>query len=130
MIGMLTVFTVAHWYVRLAGVLLLLLGLLFWTGDALSFVPMHMLLGIVLVLALWLMAGLGTRLGVPVGMAAGAAVLGLIVLVLGLTQTSLVPGGAHWIIQALHLIVGMAAVGIGEAMGARVRRARLSPAPA
>ena len=34
MIGMQPVFAVSRWVVRIGGVLLLLSGLLFWTGDA------------------------------------------------------------------------------------------------
>jgi len=129
MIGMQPVFAVSQWIVRIGGVLLLLSGLLFWTGDApRALVPLHMLLGVLLVVALIVMAVLGAQSGVSTGMAGGAVVLALIVLALGWTQTTLMPGSTHWIIQALHLIVGMAAVGIGEAIGGQVRRARLAPA--
>ena len=42
------------------------------------------------------------------------------------TQDSLLPGPNHWIIQILHLLLGMAAVGMGEAIGGRMRRARMA----
>jgi hypothetical protein len=120
---------ISQWVVRIAGVLLLLSGLLFWTGDApRSLVPAHMLLGVILVLALLLLAVLASQQGAPIGLAAGSAVVALVVLALGWTQTSLLPGGTHWVVQAAHLLLGMAAVGMGEAMGARVRRARLATA--
>lgn len=122
------VLTVAQWMVRVTGVVQLLLGLLFWTGDARGLVPLHMILGILLVLALWLVAGLASQAGAPNGLALGAAVTGLILLGLGLTQDSLLPGGGHWLVQVLHLLTGLAAVGAGEALGARVRRARLASA--
>ena len=119
-------FVIAQWIVRIGGVLLLLSGLLFWTNDApRSLVPVHMLVGVILVVSLLLLAWLASQAGAPVGLAAGAAVVALAVLALGWTQTSLLPGGSHWIIQALHLLLGMAAVGLGESLGARVRRARL-----
>jgi hypothetical protein len=118
--------TIAQWLVRSTGVLLLVLGLLFWSGDALNLIPVHMLLGLILVLSLWLLAALAAQTGVPAGMAAGAAVIGLITLILGLIQDSLLPGSTHWIIQVLHLLVGMAAIGSGEMIGGRLRRRRLS----
>jgi hypothetical protein len=118
--------TIAQMLVRVTGVLLLVLGLLFWSGDALNLIPVHMLLGLILVLSLWLLAALASQAGVPLGMAAGAAVIGLITLVLGLTQDSLLPGSTHWVIQVLHLLVGMAAIGSGEMIGGRLRRRRLS----
>jgi hypothetical protein len=108
------------------GVVQLILGLLFWTGDALSLIPVHMLLGTLLVLALWLLAATASQLGVPIGMTGGAAVLGLIVLVLGFTQTSLLPGATHWIVQVLHLLLGMLAIVSGELIGGRLRRQRLA----
>ena len=124
MIGMQSFFTVCQWLVRVCGVLLLLSGLLFWTGDApRSLVPLHMLLGIILVVALLVVAILGAQAGVSMGLAIGAGVLAVLVLALGWTQTTLMPGSTHWLIQALHLILGMAAIGIGEAIGGRVRRA-------
>jgi hypothetical protein len=118
--------TIAQMLVRVTGVLLLVLGLLFWSGDALNLIPVHMLLGLILVLSLWLLAALASQAGVPLGMAAGAALIGLITLVLGLTQDSLLPGSTHWVIQVLHLLVGMAAMGSGEMIGGRLRRRRLS----
>jgi len=129
MIGMQPLFVIAQWIVRIGGVLLLLSGLLFWTNDApRSLVPLHMLVGVILVVSLLLLAWLAAQAGAPVGLAAGAAVVALAVLAVGWTQTSLLPGGSHWIIQGLHLLLGMAAVGLGESLGARVRRARLATA--
>jgi hypothetical protein len=119
--------TVAQMLVRIAGVLVLVLGLLVWAGDApLTLVPVHMLLGVLMVLALWLLAAVASQVGVPIGMAAGAASIGLLTLILGLTQDRLLVGAAHWVIQVLHVLVGIAAVGSGEIIGGRVRRRRLS----
>ena len=122
--------TISQWLVRITGVLLLILGLLFWTGDALNLVPVHMLLGTLLVLGLWLLAASAWQLGVPPGLTIGAAVLGLIVLLLGFAQTSLLPGGAHWIIQVIHLLLGVAAVASGEMIGGRLRRSRATASAA
>src|SRR5690242_536988 len=106
--------TIAHWVVRIAGVLALILGLLFWTGDVRGLTPVHILLGTLTVLALWLLAATASQQGVPISLTAGAAVIGLIAILLGFTQDSLLPGASHWLIQVLHLIVGMAAVASGE----------------
>jgi hypothetical protein len=122
--------TIARMLVRITGVLALILGLLFWGGSALSLIPVHMLLGLLLVLSLWLLAVLAVQAGVPIGMAAGAALVGLLTLLLGVTQDSLLPGGAHWVIQVLHLLLGMAAVASGEMIGGRLRRMRLAASAA
>jgi hypothetical protein len=124
-----TTTTTAQWIIRVSGLLVLILGLLFWTGDApRGLLPVHMLLGTLMVLGLWLLAATASQLGVPISLTITAAVLGLIVLVLGFTQTSLLPGSSHWLIQVLHLLVGIAAISIGEIIGGRLRRSRLATA--
>lgn len=120
--------TISHWVVRIAGVLALILGLLFWTGDVLGLIPIHMLLGVLTVLGLWLLAATASQQGVPPGLTLGAAVIGLITLILGLTQANLLPGSAHWVTQAIHLVLGMAAIASGEMIGGRLRRMRLAVA--
>jgi hypothetical protein len=121
---------ISQWVVRIAGVLALILGLLFWTGDALSLIPVHMLLGTLTVLALWLLAASASQMGAPMGMVIGAVVVGLLVLGLGFSQQNLVPGNGHWIIQVVHLVLGMAAIASGEMISGRVRRNRLSASAA
>jgi hypothetical protein len=122
------VLTVAQMLVRITGVLLLILGLLIWVEGMRDLVFAHTILGLVLVISLWVLAVVAARLGAPVGLAAGVAVMGLIALALGMSQASLLPGPNHWLIQGLHLLVGMAAVGIAEALGGRLRRIRLASA--
>ena len=123
--------TIAQWVVRITGVLLLILGLLLWTRDVpASLVPVHILLGVLMVLALWLLAATASQQGVPAGMAIGVAILGLITLVFGLTQARLLQNELHWTVQVVHLLLGMAAVGSGEMLGGRLRRQRLATAEA
>jgi len=95
---------------------------LFWTGNALMLLPVHMLAGIVLVLSLWTLAILATLSGVHRGFVALAIVWGLIVPILGLTQTRLLPGSLHWVIQVLHLLVGLAAMGLGYGLATRIKQ--------
>jgi|SRR5215211_2369757 hypothetical protein len=113
-------------FVRVAGVIQILLGLAFWTGNALGLVDLHQLLGILLVLALWTQAALAHRAGVPAGMVAGAAVLGLLVVIVGLTQQNLLPGSAHWVIQVIHLLLGLGLLGLADNLATRAK-ARLAP---
>jgi hypothetical protein len=110
----------AAWLVQLA------LGLAFWTGNALGLVDLHQLLGILLVLALWTQAALAYRAGVPAGMVAAAVVYGLIVPIVGLTQRELLPGSAHWVIEVIHLLLGIGLLGFAENLATRAK-ARLAP---
>lgn len=109
--------------IRVAGVLLLLLGFAFWAGRALSLVNIHMLLGVILVLALWLLAAAALSTGQTRGAAGGAIVLGLVVLIFGMVQRTLLPGSAHVVVQVIHLLLGLGAIGLGEMMGAAVKKA-------
>ena len=130
MIGMLVVLTIARWLVRLLGVLQLIMGLLIWFQNAFGMINPHMLLGVLLVVAMLIVAVVSTQLGAPLGMAAGLAVLALVILAFGVTQESILPGDNHWIIRVLHPLVGLAGVGLSEAICGRVARARLATAAA
>ena len=110
----------AGWLVQLA------LGLAFWTGNLLGLVDLHQLLGILLVLALWTLAALAHRAGVPGGLVAATAVWGLVVVIVGLTQRELLTGSAHWVIEVVHLLLGIGLVGLAERL-ATMAKARLAP---
>jgi hypothetical protein len=112
--------------IRAVWVVQLVLGLAFWTGNLLGLVDLHQLLGILLVLGLWTQAALAARAGVPAGMVAGAVVLGLLVVIVGLTQRELLPGSAHWVIQVVHLLLGFGLIGLAENLAGRAK-ARLAP---
>jgi hypothetical protein len=119
--------TTFQWIVRVAGLLALILGLFLWTGDAPpALIPVHMLLGTLMVLALWLLAATASQNGAPMGMVIAAGVLGLLVLLLGFSQQSLAPGSGHWVVQVAHLLLGMAAIASGEMLSGRVKRAALA----
>jgi hypothetical protein len=114
--------TIARMLLGISGPTALVLGVLFWTGNVLTLIPVHMLAGIVLVLALWTLAILATLSGVHRGLVALASVWGLIVPTLGLTQTQLLPGDAHWVIQILHLLVGIGAMALGQRLATRIKQ--------
>jgi len=107
---------------------MIVLGLLFWTGNALNFIGLHMLLGMLLVLFLWALAIMAARSGTSLGLVALGIAWGLIVVTLGMTQNQLLLGDAHWVIKVLHLLVGIAAIGIAERLAGSIKRSGM-PAP-
>lgn len=115
---------VVQMLVRLLGVIQIILGLLFWSGNLTDLVQLHMLVGILLVLGLWVLAGIGARAGVGLGLASLAIIWGLITPVLGMTQAQLLPGAAHWVIQVLHLLIGLGLLSLAEMLGARIKARR------
>jgi hypothetical protein len=125
-----TLNTVLEYFVRVDAVILIVLGLLFWTGNADALIPIHMLLGIALVIALWALAALAAAASVSLGLVVLAFVWGLVVPVLGLRQTTLLVGSAHWIIQVLHLLVGLTAIALAQVLAQRTRRNLTTSSPA
>ena len=111
---------------RVAGVIQLLLGLAFWTGNLLGLVNLHMLNGILLVLGLWTQAVLAARAGVEPRLVAVAAVWGLVVVIVGLTQTDLLTGSLHWLIQVIHLLLGIGLLDLADTLATKAK-ARLAP---
>ena len=110
---------------RASALLALIFGVLSWIGvlpD--SLIGIHMILGIIVVLSLWVLGGVIATTRGGIGLAIGAFVLGLITLALGLTQKQILPdpNAAHWVIQVVHLLLGLSAIGMGEAISGRYRR--------
>src|SRR6266852_6411686 len=126
--GMKTATTVVHMTLRGSGLLLILLGLAIWTGRADGLIPVHEFLGFVLVLSLWTLAFFGARAGVPRGIVIAAVAWGLIAPILGLTQANMLTNNWHWVIQVLHVLVGLAAIGAGEGLVQGMRRIGSTPA--
>jgi hypothetical protein len=114
-----------RWCVRIAGILALLLGLLIGRVNFNGLPRLHMVLGIVVVAALALIAisGFFARLQpalplVALVWAGGTAYIGF-------AQTSLLTGDTHWIVEVAHALLGVGAIGLAEAIGARVSRQRV-----
>ena len=108
------------------GALLLVLGLIIWTGtgDHGQLVAMHISVGVVFVLTLWTIAAIAARSGVASGTVAFASAWGLLVVLFGLAQEDLLTGSWHWTIQVLHLAVSMGAIWWGRRLVKLIGRAR------
>jgi len=105
---------------RGSGILALLLGLLFWGGTALNLISIHMLLGLLMVLALWVIGVLQLYGKYQQrGLAVSALLLGLAIIVLGLRQSSLLVGPQHWVISLTHLLLGGLGVVLGQISAGR-----------
>ena len=119
------VIRIASAVLTLAGGLTLLLGLLIWAGWALQLVALHMLLGILAIAALWTIGF--AQAAVPGGswmLAIIGLLLGVAMLLLGLYQSTLLVGSLHWIVQVLHLVLGITVIGLGHMIAARAKKTR------
>ena len=108
---------------RVAWIVTIILGILFWTGNADSLTPIHMLLGIIIVISLWVIGlAQGFIKGGSFILALATFLLGLIIAIVGLYQTTWLTGSNHWIIQVIHLLLGISAIGLAEMTVARTKR--------
>ena len=93
---------------------LLVMGLVIWTGRAEDLIPLHLLVGIVLVLSLWTIAAIAARSGVSGRLVAVAVGWSIVAAILGTTQGALQVGDWHWTVQVLHLMIAMGMVAWGR----------------
>nr|BBH89072.1 hypothetical protein KTC_38230 [Thermosporothrix sp. COM3] len=117
---------IAIWVVRVCFILALIMGVLFWTGNY-TYMPRavdtHRLLGLIVTIALWVIAGIlmtskpGNR-----GIAIGAFVWGIVLLIVGFTQDSFVIGPGNVVTKIVHALLGIGAIGLSEMMNARHKR--------
>jgi hypothetical protein len=117
------VIRIASVVLSLAGLLALILGLLFWAGTAMHLISMHMLLGLLAVGALFVI-GIGQAFSKNGSwiIAACSLLVGAIMLVLGMIQSTLMVGELHWIMQVSHLVLGLLTIGMGHMGAARYRK--------
>lgn len=106
----------------LLGLALIALGVLFWTGHARALLSLHLLLGTLFVLCLWVLVGVAFLARSARGLALAVLIWSLIVPALGVEQLRLLPGSLHWVIQSIHLAVGLIALGLGHALARRISR--------
>jgi len=108
---------ISLWIVRVAGTLQLVLGALFWTGHAYSFLPLHIISGVVIVLTLWTVAVLALVARTRRGLALFGLFWGLALPAFGMVQATMLVGSIHWLIRVLHLIMGLAAMALAGMLG-------------
>jgi hypothetical protein len=111
---------IARSLISLFGIALVVLGILFWTGHAMSLLPLHMLLGGLFVITLLVLVVVGLVGRNSRGFAAVVLFWSLLVPLVGVTQLRLLPGADHWVIQVVHLLVGVVAMGLGHALARRI----------
>ncbi|MGH7921104.1 MAG: hypothetical protein ACREQM_14355 [Candidatus Dormibacteraceae bacterium] len=113
--------------VRIAVPAELVLGLIFWSGNLGFLVPLHEGLGLLLVLALWGLAVTAAIARITPAVVVLALTYGLAVPILGELQASLLPGSGHWIVETVHLLLGLGLLALAEWLGFLIRRRRPTP---
>jgi hypothetical protein len=115
-------------FMRLGVLLQLVVGIGLWTGHLYSLIDVHRTVGVLFVLALWIIAVIAIVQRRAVGLATFAIAWGVLVAALGFMQQAILPGDFHWIIRVLHLVIGMASMPIAERLALGPVRAAPQPA--
>ena len=90
-----------------------ILGLLIWFGN-ISFTQIHIALGSIFVLDLWLLAVIALFALSARGLSLFSLLLGGVIMWLGVAQRTMLVGSAHWAVQVVHLLLGVSAMGLIE----------------
>lgn len=96
---------------RVLALILVIMGIGFWTGHWAGLIPLHRTLGVAFVLTLLAIAITALANGNPRRrLAVFSIVWGVVIAVLGMTQQRILVGDYHWIVRVLHLVVAMFAM--------------------
>ncbi len=111
-----------QWVVRIAGVCAILLGMSFLAGPGIAPVSVHMAIGGLVALALFVLAiwALIARVRVPIALVALLWVIATIAV--GTIQDWWVGAGSHLVIEIVHPLLGLGAIGLGEVLAAALTR--------
>lgn len=115
---------IASMALRIIFIINLILGILFFTGNADNLKLLHMALGILFVAALWFLGAAQALRGGPIGVMAGTFTLGLLLAIVGFVQDDTL-----WL-KIIHILLALAAIGLGEMSAARYRRLSAATTPA
>ena len=108
--------------IRVLGLIQLILGIVFWTGNALFLVICHILLGCILTLALLTLTYQAFRAGAATWLVVVATVCELALPIWGLAQRHILPASFLWLAQVLHLLCGVGIVGVAELLAVQMHK--------
>jgi hypothetical protein len=108
--------------IRLLFLVLLVLGIMFWTGHELNLIGVHRRLGESMAGLMWVLAIFGMVAGVSAVLTVGTILWGALLVLFALNMGGMLPGPAHEAIRVIHFLIGLVAIGLAEMIGARIKR--------
>lgn len=110
-----------RWVARLDGVGTLILGIILWTGSP-GPLRIHILTGFIMSITLLLIGLVGFFASIKPTLPIIATGWAVLLPYIGFAQFKLLPGSGHIVIQVIHLLIGICAIGIVEALAAKITR--------
>ena len=113
-------FSTLQMSIRITGLIMVILGGIFWITQWVPLVFIHILLGFTLVFLLWGLVYRAARAGVAIALVGITTAWSTLLPVLGFLQAQLIAGSLHWIIHLIHLLAGLIALALAEIINARI----------
>lgn len=116
--------------VGLAGLCALVSGLFIWVSRA-DPADIHMLFGLLVTLGLLTISIISLPTAGLRVWGSGGIIYAIILPIFGVAQSTMLVGNLHWLIQALHLLVGIGAIALTSILGTRyitLKRGMAAPA--
>jgi hypothetical protein len=117
---------VLRWLTRIAGLGALVLGASFIFAPGRAPLSLHMTLGGIVAIVLAILAGWALIHRVRVPAAIAALVWAAAVVYVGTVQEWWVGAGSHLVIEIVHPLLGIGAIGLAEMLAAAITRKRTS----
>jgi hypothetical protein len=111
--------TALRWVARLDGLAGLILGILLWTGAG-TYLRIHILTGFLMSLTLLLVGLMGFFARIKPALPIIAIAWAILLPYVGFAQLKIMHG--QMAIQIVHLLIGLCAIGVVEAVGAKIAR--------
>jgi hypothetical protein len=126
---------------RIALMITMVLGLLFWIAQVfvwggllvflaqIGFPGIHEVFGTIGVLGLFILAGMAVFTKGSRWTGVGGILYAFLVPAFGMTQTMILVGNLHWLIQIAHLLVGIGAMYLARGIEQRYQHLKLPDHP-
>ena len=112
------------WILRLTFLASLALGIGLWMGHGYAFLQVHMWLGFIVTFALLLIVLLSFLARVRPALPLISLLWAIALPFIGIAQLRMMPGPNHWVVRVVHLLLGLGAIGLGEALAKRAAQGR------
>jgi hypothetical protein len=113
-----------QWLTRIGGLGAFVVGMMLGRIGYAVALRAHMTLGLIVALSLLVLALMAISARVRIPLAAVSVVWAVAVVYVGIMHPRWMPGGSHWIIQVVHAVLGICAMGLAEAMAGAITRKR------
>ena len=111
---------------RVSWLLAFVMGIVFWTGnlDTTGAHTIHEVFGILVAVSLLWLAGENVRQHGNIVLTVLGFVDAIALYLIGVDQANMLTGNGHWLIQVVHVLLAVGAIGLGEVIAARLMRAQ------